>query len=143
MNSEHALLARQMQLAAGVMLLIYAAVALMLFPRELRFLRSAEAQYRIRFIVLDILLQVCILLVLVPCLITPQLSRQSLTLILCGFSGLWPVVLALAYLRYVYTYRILVVANIEQLKAAQAALEKRTQALEGAQPSPDKPGDAQ
>jgi hypothetical protein len=119
-----------MQLAAGVMLLIYVAVFAMLLPRELRFLRGTEQPYRRRFIFLDILLQVCILLVLVPCVVSPQLTPRLLLLILSGFSGLWLVVLALAYLRYVYTYRILVVANLEELKQAQTALEKRTRALE-------------
>jgi hypothetical protein len=140
MNSEFELLGRQMQLAAGVMLLLYLAAVALLLPREMRFLRSAEPPYRQRFIFLDILLQACILLVLVPCLVSSRLNRMTLTLILSGFSGLWLVVLSLAYLRYVYTYRILVMANLEQLKQAQQALEDRTQRLEQHQ---DKSGDAQ
>jgi hypothetical protein len=106
-SGELLLLGRQMQLAAGVMLVVYIAAVFILLPRELRFLRSTEPEYRGRFIFLDFLLQFCILLVLVPCILSPQLNRKSMMMILSGFTGLWLTVGAIAYLRYVYTLKVI------------------------------------
>jgi hypothetical protein len=107
MSDHLGLLGRQMQVSAWVLLGIYAALALLLLPRELRFLRDAEPSYRRRFAALDIALQLCVLLVLLPCGLVPKLTPKLMVVILSGFSGLWLVILAMSYLRYIYTYRML------------------------------------
>jgi hypothetical protein len=126
-NPELDLLGHQMQLAAWVMLFIYACLVMLILPREIRFLREAEPPFRRRFLLLDVLLQVFILLILVPCAIVTRLSPELMTLVLIGFSGLWVVVAFLSYLRYVYTYRILMTATMDQLRRTEEALQKRAQ----------------
>jgi hypothetical protein len=122
--SQLGLLGHQMQMSAWVMLGLYAALALLLMPRELRFLREAEGSYRLRFIVLDVLLQVCVLLVLVPCALVPRLTLPLLRLIFGGFTGLWVVIALMSYLRYVYTYRILAKSTVQYDERTQELIRR-------------------
>ena len=121
------LLGRQMQISSWAMLVIYVALALLLLPRELKFLREAEPAFRSRFAALDIALQVCILLILIPCALVSKLTPKLLILIFSGFTGLWLVVAAMAYLRYVYTYKILARSTAQYNQQAAELLRRGLQ----------------
>jgi hypothetical protein len=111
--------AHQMQLSAWLLLAVYTALALALLPRELRFLRDVEPRTRRKFLVLDVLLQICVLLILLPCGLVAKLTYPLFVLIFAGFTGLWIVIIIMSYQRYIYTYRML--AAVSQQHTQQTA----------------------
>lgn len=96
-----------MQLAALVLLALYALTAALLLPREAMFLRGVQQPYRRLFVAQDILMQVCILATLVPCVVLSRLGLAALYTVLLGFAGMWFTAIWAAVARYSYTYRIL------------------------------------
>ena len=100
-------LGHQMQLSAVILLGLYLLLAIVIAPRELKFLREAEPSYRLKFVLLDIALQVCILLILVPCASVAKLTLPLFITIFAGFTGLLIVVLTMGYLRHIYAFKIL------------------------------------
>ena len=65
----------QMRVAAGIMLAFYVGVAAVFSFRELRFLASVEAKQRRIFALQDILVQLAILGVLLPCTLASHPSK--------------------------------------------------------------------
>jgi hypothetical protein len=96
-----------MQLAALALLMLYLAAAGMLLPREIAFLREVEPLPRVQFIVIDVLLQIGILTVLLPCATQPQLSLTAVVVVLSGFALLWVVAIWMVFARRRYVYRLL------------------------------------
>jgi len=118
----------EVRLAALIMLALYAAVALMLVPRELTFLRGVEQPaYRRRFIWQDILIQVGILAVLLPSAILPTATIGGLVIIVAGFTLLWIAAIWAAFSRYSYTYRILLKLRDEDRHRLQEFVEQYQQ----------------
>ena len=101
----------QVRLGASLLLLAYAVVVMAVLPREIGFIRSVdEAFWRRSFIVQDVIIQLGVLLVLVPCVLFPErLSRElwPYTVIISGVALLWGGWLWAALSRYSYTYRLL------------------------------------
>lgn len=96
-----------MQLAALVLLLLYLLTAALLLPREATFLRGVQLPHRRLFIAQDVLMQLCILATLLPCVIFSRLGLAALYTVLVGFAGMWFTAIWAAVSRYSYTYRIL------------------------------------
>lgn len=96
-----------MQLAALVLLALYGLTAALLSPREATFLRGVQLPHRRLFIVQDVLMQVCILATLLPCVLLSRLGLGALYTVLLGFAGMWFTAIWAAVSRYSYTYRIL------------------------------------
>jgi len=95
------------QLAALIMLVAYTATALVILPREINFLRSVEQPEKGRFITLDVLIQVFMLLVLLPPAFSALNSLAGFVILGVGFVGLWVVVIWTAVARYRYVHRFL------------------------------------
>jgi hypothetical protein len=117
----------RMQIAALVVTVIYIASVMILLPREVQFIRGVESPWRQRFIIQDVLLTVCILLVLVPASLFRQLPLSLLILIVVAFTILWAVVLWTAVSRYVYTYRVLLKWKDESKKELAKILQEQRQ----------------
>lgn len=96
-----------MQPAAMLLLVLYLAAVLILLPRELAFLRDVKSIQRLWFIVQDVLLQVSILLVLVPCAISKQLDIGKITVVATGFVVLWVVAIWMITARQRYVHQML------------------------------------
>lgn len=114
----------QTRLAASLLLLAYVVAAVILLPRELNFLRSVAKPYRTKFLTLDILLQVSILLVLLPPMLAPLDDLNSWLVVGVGFFGLWVAVAWIAISRYVYTYRYLI-QHHDQVKGKITKLQRQ------------------
>jgi hypothetical protein len=97
----------RMQLAALLILVLFATASGVLLPRELNFLRGVTQPHRRLFIAQDILLHFSIVLTLVPCAATSQLRAVSFTLVLAGFLLMWGTAIWAAAARYSYTYKVL------------------------------------
>lgn len=98
----------QTRLAASLLLLAYVVAAVILLPREISFLKSVARPFRIKFITLDVLLQVSILLVLLPPTLTLMDNINAWRIFWVGFGTLWIAVVWLAFSRYIYTVRFLI-----------------------------------
>ena len=96
-----------MQLAALILLALYALTAALLLPREATFLRGVQQPHRRLFMAQDVLMQACILATLLPCVLFSRLGLGALYTVLLGFSGMWFTAIWAAVSRYSYTYRIL------------------------------------
>lgn len=112
------------QLAASILLVLYLATAVILFPRELNFLKQADAPARGKFIILDALVQLCILAVLLPNVLSSKLSLELLILVVSAFTLLWVVAGVNIWQRYIYTYRMLS-KTIEEQKTELLGLENQ------------------
>lgn len=109
--------ATDVRLAAGVLLVLYAATLAVLTPRELRFLSGVEPAWRWRFLLQDLLIQAGVLLVLLPAALLAELSLAGFILLGVGFMLMWGAALWAAVARYVYIYRILLNAHREPPQA--------------------------
>jgi hypothetical protein len=95
------------RLGAGLLLLLWLAVAAVLSARELRFLAGLDSRARRVSIIQHVLMQLAVLLILLPCMIA---SAPSLTLFYCvgaGFAMLWAAGSWSVMTRYAYTSRLL------------------------------------
>jgi hypothetical protein len=102
----------QVRVAAGVMLALYIGIAAVLSLRELRFLASVEpAGQRRLFAVLDVLIQLAILGVLLPCVLAPERTYKLFVVIMAGFALLWISALWAVISRSMYTYRLVLGAR--------------------------------
>lgn len=109
----------QMRVAAGVMLALYVGLAAVLSARELRFLASVEPRQRRIFVLQDILVQLAILGVLVPCALAAAPSRAWMILVTSAFFLLWVAALWAVVSRSMYTYRLMLNARGEQRDFAE------------------------
>src|SRR5687767_4928504 len=103
-----------MRVAAGVLLAAYLGVAAALSFREIRFLASIEPRARRLFAVQDILLQLGILGVLLPCAFSSGPSRPLFIAIMSAFTLLWLAALWAGISRSMYTYRLMLGARAER-----------------------------
>jgi len=99
-------------IAASLLLAIYLAALAVLAPRELSFINGVPRPQRASFIVQDVLLQLCILMVLVPALLLPGLgslgaTRLALAVIIAGFGLLWLTVIWMMLARQRYIHQLL------------------------------------
>jgi hypothetical protein len=108
-----------MRVAAGVMLALYVGIAAVLSARELRFLAGVEPRQRRTFIVQDLLVQLAILGVLVPCTLAPGPSRAWMILVTSAFFLLWVAALWAVVSRSMYTYKLMLNARGEQRDFAE------------------------
>lgn len=97
----------RMQLAALLIIVLFAAASAVLMPRELVFLRGVDQPYRRLFIMQDVLLHFSILLTMLPCVVSSKLGAASFTLVLVGFLLMWATAIWAAASRYGYTYHVL------------------------------------
>ena len=104
----------QMRVAAGILLAFYVGVAAAISFRELRFLGSVEPGQRRIFAAQDILLQLAILGVLLPCAIAPGPSKPLFVLIMSAFTLLWIAALWAGAARSLYTYRLMLGVRAER-----------------------------
>ncbi|MCH7472037.1 hypothetical protein IIA79_03690 [bacterium] len=107
------------KIAALVALVVYFAVVLVFYGREVRFLASVKAPRRRAFIVQNILIQLCILAVLLPCAAAPQPTPTLLKIVMTGFVSLWVVTIWMSVSRYMYTYHVLLSTREEMTKIKQ------------------------
>ncbi|MCB1221788.1 MAG: hypothetical protein H7A35_08000 [Planctomycetales bacterium] len=121
------------RIPAMILLAVYLAAVVVLFPREMKFLREVQnATTRRIFIVQDIFIQVCILGVLVPAILMKGVNEQNdkllgLLLIL-SMTGLWLCVIWAGWSRYIYTCRILSEGSkrsAEELRRIQELLRQK------------------
>ena len=119
-----------MQLAAAALLMLYLAAFLILLPREIAFLREVDTASRVHFIIIDVLLQVGILAVLMPCASRPQLSLTDVVVVLSGFALLWVVAIWMMFARRRYVYRLLKAAREESERRLKEVDAKAQQAKE-------------
>jgi hypothetical protein len=117
----------RMQMAALVLLGVYFATAAVLLPRELAFLRGVDPPARRLFIVQDVLCQVSMLLVLLPCALYAKLTRELLAVVVAGFGGGWAAALWTAISRYAYTYHVLLGPRKEQQQRLREIFDKLKQ----------------
>jgi hypothetical protein len=96
------------------MLAAYLGVTAVLSLRELRFLASIEPGARRLFAIQDILLQIAILGVLVPCALASGPSKPLFVLIMAAFTLLWIAALWAGISRSMYTYRLMLGARAER-----------------------------
>jgi hypothetical protein len=122
--------ASAMQLAAAALLMLYLAAVAILLPREIAFLREVEPATRAHFIIIDVLLQVGILTVLLPCATRPRLSLATVVVVLSGFALLWVVAIWMMFARRLYVYRLLKAARDENEQRIKDAAAKAKQAKE-------------
>jgi len=104
----------QMRVAAGIMLAFYVGVAAVFSFRELRFLASVEAKQRRIFALQDILVQLAILGVLLPCTLASHPSKPLFVAIMSAFTLLWIAALWSGIARSMYTYRLMLGARAER-----------------------------
>jgi hypothetical protein len=104
----------QMRIAAGVMLALYAGIAAVLSGRELRFLAGVEPRQRRIFFTQDVLVQLAILGVLLPCTLAPGPSKPLFVVIMSAFALLWVSALWAVIARSMYTYRLMLGARAER-----------------------------
>jgi phosphatidylglycerophosphate synthase len=97
----------QVRVGAGVLLALYAGLAAVFSARELRFLAGVEPRQRRWFVLQDILIQVAILGVLLPCALAPERSLPVFYIIMAGFTLLWIAALWTVISRSMYTYRLM------------------------------------
>jgi hypothetical protein len=98
----------EMRLAALAIMAVYLIFALALFPREAQFLRGVEqGRQRTLFIVQDLLLQGCALVLLLPLVLSSHASRALFITAFSAFGALWAVVLWVGATRYAYTWNLL------------------------------------
>jgi len=95
------------RLAALAFLSVYLILGLVLLRREGQFLRSLKPGERWRYIVQDVLLQLCVLAILLPTVLSPTPQLWAFYLIFGAFLVLWAVVIWVAASRYSYTWRLL------------------------------------
>lgn len=114
----------EVRLAALLLLVLYAAVAVVLLFREITFLRKVDPPTRRLFVAQDILIQVCVLLVLLPCAVMPQLPLTGLFIVTAGFALLWLVVIWTAFARYAYVARLLKHARKESEQKLKELVER-------------------
>jgi phosphatidylglycerophosphate synthase len=98
----------QARLGAGILLALYVGLAAVFAGRELRFLAGVEKAERRLFAVQDILIQLALLGVLLPCVLAAAPNRQVIVVILVAFTLLWIVALWTVISRYMYTYRLMI-----------------------------------
>jgi hypothetical protein len=104
----------QMRVAAGIMLAFYVGVAAVISFRELRFLASVEPRQRRLFALQDVLVQLAILGVLVPCVVAPAASRPWFVTVFSSFALLWVAALWAGIARSMYTYRLMLGARADR-----------------------------
>jgi hypothetical protein len=134
----------QMRVAAGVLLAAYIGVAAAMSYRELRFLSSIEPRQRRLFALQDILVQLGILGVLLPCAFAPGPSKPLFILIMAGFTLLWAAALWAGVSRSMYTYRLMLGARAERQELADILSRggDLPHPRAGSEPAPTEPGDA-
>lgn len=113
----------EVRLAALVFVSIYILVALALLRREVTFLRSLQPRERARFIVQDVLLQLSVLAILLPPVLSPKPRLWVFYLIFGAFAVLWVTVVWVAVSRYSYTWRLLSQARYRGLASRGATGE--------------------
>lgn len=96
-----------MQPVALIFLVLYLAAVAILTPRELVFLREAPPPRRSWFIVQDVLLQISIMAVLVPCASTAELTLTRIVIVVGGFTVLWIVTVWMVVARQQYVHHLL------------------------------------
>lgn len=115
-----------MQQVALLLLVFYLASAAILLPREAAFLRAVEQPRRTSFVVQDVLLQLSILAVLVPCASAAELDLARVTIVLAGFTLLWIVAIWMVWARQSYVQHLLREArrdSEQQLKRIKQQLQ--------------------
>ena len=115
------------RLAALSFLAVYVVLALLLLRREGQFLRSLKPGERWRYVMQDVLLQLCVLAILLPPVLSPEPRLWAFYLIFGAFLALWAIVIWVAASRYSYTWRLLSQARYrgpDSLEGRKADLSK-------------------
>lgn len=113
------------RMVAGVLLCVYAVVAVLQYGRESRFLSDVPLAQRAWFIAQDLLIQLGVLLSLLPVALAAQPSRPVLYASLIGITILWLAGIWTVFSRRVYTYRLLLGARDEHDKLLRSILEAK------------------
>jgi hypothetical protein len=108
-----------MRVAAGVLLALWVGLSAVLSFRELRFLASVEPPQRRLFGFLDILVQLAILGVLLPCALMGGPTRGWIIMVTTSFILLWIAAIWAGIARSMYTYRLMLGARSERKEFAE------------------------
>lgn len=97
----------QVRLGATMLLAMYIVLAVIFSQRELGFLAQLKPGEKRLFVTLDLLIQLSVLAILLPCILAPGASLPTLVTVMVGFGLLWIVVIWNGMARSMYTYRLM------------------------------------
>jgi hypothetical protein len=128
------------RVAAGVMLALFVGIAAVLSLREVRFLAGVEPRQRRLFIFHDVIVQLAIIGVLLPCAVFPYPTKRILIGVMASFTLLWISALWAVVSRSMYTYRLMLGVREERRELDE--LLRRAGMSSAGEPSAPRGGEA-